>query len=327
MSKYFSRKIAVFAVFLLVISTFGVLVIAEIYGPGKERFEIGTTENIPIPDFVAPVVIKDEKGRLQRNYLPKYVAAGFYPEFVGDSLAHIYSADPAINFPGIKNLPAEQQELALGLQTIPGLSTSVGSYIPGVVAFLRGKTTLAFLLPDLQDRGIEIEDVTNISDKEHEAISRELLRMFRIVVQTPGYLAQFPDTAQLNLKYVSYEEEVAVESSVEMTVKNEPGVYYFKNILDVAGTLQTFWRKVTDVTGKLPLYAPTPGKDFIPTELQVVGLSGFDDSTLLVDELPPVRGVVLTHQIFIGSHQVEYGWQWFGRPEGLYESQIGFLTP
>ena len=55
-------------------------------------------------------------------------------------------------------------------------------------------------------------------------------------------------------------------------------------------------------------------------ELQLVKMTGFDESTDSVKKMPRTEGVVLTHTIHIGSFQAISGWQWFGRPEGLLHS-------
>ena len=61
------------------------------------------------------------------------------------------------------------------------------------------------------------------------------------------------------------------------------------------------------------------------TDSKLTKIAGIDENTE-VDNLPEIEGVEMTHKVFVGSYQVESGWQWFGRPDGLFQArQSGFI--
>ena len=67
-------------------------------------------------------------------------------------------------------------------------------------------------------------------------------------------------------------------------------------------------------------FGPRRGFNDPPTKVRLSKLTGFEPK-IAISDLPQLKGAMLLHHVYLGSYRVTSGWQWAGRPEGLFESQ------
>lgn len=236
-------------------------------------------------------------GELWIPYPEKYVEAGFFPEFVGNG---VWQHGPE-SFPGLLKLSQEDAEIAEALNTRTGYADPVLFSSLGRVMFLKGKP-LAFFVEDLVEAGYDPDNDVQVTNG--------LIDLFHIKIEIPGYEATLPEQAKLHLKYIDHDYDGVLNATLDLNAKS-PGDYYFASRSQVLNTIRTLYSGF-----EARFNARGHGR-----ELKFVNISGFDESTVFVTDLPHIEGAVMTHEIFIGSFQAESGWQWFGRPEGLFQSQ------
>ena len=61
-------------------------------------------------------------------------------------------------------------------------------------------------------------------------------------------------------------------------------------------------------------------------ELKVMKITGFDENSVIVVDLPRIEGVVMTHELYLGSFKVVSGWQWDDRKDSCTPSRRGFCN-
>lgn len=261
-----------------------------------------STRNLPrpVPNFPQPQEVEGEWVMISK---PKFVEAGFYPRFIGNHLA-----DSKEWYPVVSLLNEEDQAIVRTLNKTSGLADPLNDFLPGLVNFLIGKP-LALVYEDLVDAGFDADDPREVR--------RGILAILHVRLEAPGYEVEFPSKAQLHFQYIDHDLDVIIDASAELIAKG-PGDYYFANFLEVRQLFDKIYREI-------PRQHVAWG---LGRELKFVKITGFDESTVEVDELPNIEGVVLTHEVLLGSLGAVSGWQWFGRPEGLMQSQqIGFVQP
>ncbi len=278
-----------------------------------------TADRESISDLPAPAawlehpspVMKD--GTMVVKRTPPYVEAGHSPVNLGISMSR-----SLLNSPAIQSLPEEQREEAFGLYYWMGLAKPIGVWFPGKTGFLED-VPIAFIADDLERLGVDPND--------DRAIGEALLDLFHIKVRIPSYESNLPRRGVLHLKFIDYNRDVIVNGALDM-VERKSGDYYLANRRDACETLEDLVRRMGEERrDSSPTDSQSRYSRILP-ELKIVRFTGFDESAVTVENLPEVEGAVMTHQLFLGSHQLESGWQWFGRPEGLFHSQQpGFLQP
>lgn len=266
-----------------------------------------TARDFPVPDLLLPTPHLGD-GEYIRFFQRREQKAGFTPEW-RDSFVNLEPKEFEEWFPSIAKLPAEQRAQFHNLNEKTGYGDQLTSYFPGdFVNFLKGKA-LAFVLDDLQEAGYEAND-----DK---SVQRGLLKLFHIVVDIPGYEFELPERGTLQMYFIEHDTNEVIDISINM-VEDPPGFYYFEDAEEVYECFSVLDTKFGEVKGE----------NRLGRELKFVSLHGFDESNVIVDDIPSIEGVVLTHEIFFGEWAATAGWQWFGRPLGLYQSlEHGFVRP
>lgn len=234
---------------------------------------------------------------------PQKVQAGTVPAFVGDAY------DPhVVLFPGLARFSdPEEYKIASSLWSTNGVGKSVSRYVLGGAEHL-SKVPIAYVLEDLAEAGA----TTEISDIE--GITRGLLRIFRVVVDTPMYESTLPATAQLHVEYTKTGIEHVVERTFDMELSDNGYL-----ISDLILTLEQI-RTVPDD------FFTAGGAESRGITATMVKMTGFDVESMDIKDMPEVEGVPLVHHVYYGSYRVVSGWQWAGRPPGLQGTQQpGFL--
>lgn len=114
-----------------------------------------------------------------------------------------------------------------------------------------------------------------------------------------------------------HSKDVVLETSIPFTAKQD-GDYYFSNRYNTTKTFIAHEAEAAKIVGET--YFSGKGR-----ELKLTKITGINENTEL-DNLSEIDGIVMTHKVFVGSYQVESGWQWFGRPESLFQArQPGFI--
>lgn len=254
----------------------------------------------PTPKFPQPQEVEGEWVMISK---PKFVQAGFFPEFIGNHFANSEE-----RYPVVSALAKDDQLIAKTLSRTSGLADPLNDFLPGHVNFLEG-VPLAMVFDDLEKSGFD-------TDKPGD-VKTGLLAIFHIQLSVPGHEVDFPKKAQLHFKYIDHDLDVVINAKADMTARSS-GDYYFANFQEVRQLFDKIYREI-------PRQQVAWG---IGRELKFVKFSGFDESTIAVEDLPKIEGVVLTHELRLGTWGAISGWQWFGRPEGLIQSQqIGFVQP
>lgn len=238
---------------------------------------------------------------------PKYVEAGYFPGYVGDEIRKGYSV--------VQTFSQEDREKALQLDWTTGYADPLNDFTGNSTwfGFLEGKS-LAFIVEDLIEEGVDIEDPISI------AIG--MIKLFHVKLETPGFESKFPRNATLHLKLIDHDidhhgEDIILETSLSLKAKDD-GDYYFTNPRRAMKTLQKLEAEAAKITKET--YLSGKGR-----ELKLIKMTGVNEKTT-VENMPKIEGVIMTHKIYFGSFQVESGWQWFGRPDGLFQSrQPGFI--
>ena len=234
---------------------------------------------------------------------PKFVEAGFHPKFIGD---HLASSDDW--YPIVSTLAEEDQAIAKTLNKSTGYADLINDFLPGYVNFLKGKP-IAFVVDDLRKAGYDPDDARDLR--------RGLLAIFHLKIDVADHDVTFPKEARLHFKYIDYDHDVVINAAADMVAK-QPGDYYFANFLEVRQLFDNIYREI-------PRQHVVWG---LGRELKIVKITGFDEDSVKVEDLPRIEGVLMTHEVFLGSWNAVSGWQWFGRPEGLFQSQqVGFVQP
>ena len=238
---------------------------------------------------------------------PKYVEAGYFPTYVGDEIHEGY--------PVVKTFSSEDREKALQLDWNTGYSDPLNLFTGNATwfGFFKGKS-IAFVVEDLLAEGFDPEDPISVATG--------LIELFHIKLATPGFESKFPHKATLHVTLIDHDieyhgKDIVLETSLSLTA-NGDGDYYFSN---PKRAMRTF-RELEAEAAKIAQETYFGGKG---RELKLTKIAGVNAKTE-VDNIPDIEGVVMTHKIFVGSFQAESGWQWFGRPEGLYHArQQGFI--
>lgn len=256
---------------------------------------------------------------------PRNVEAGFTPEW----RQYFYASsdrDITAMYPAIKKLPRNQRRIARSLRPDVGYGELICHYLPGYgqyVSFLRNKP-IAFVLADLKKAGYSYEkNVTNVDlkSKHYKHIAKGLLDIMHIVVEVPGYDHSLPTNVQLNLKYIEHDQDKVIDVEIDL-VAREKGDYYLKDLNEVDSVL------FQELRVAMELFAGGVNQDGYGREIRFVQIQGFNDNTVKIENLPPVEGAVLTHRVYFGSWLATSGWQWYGRPEGVYGTHDdGFVSP
>ena len=236
-------------------------------------------------------------GEISFYVKPLRVGAGTYPKLIGDVFR------PQVDqFPGLLNLnDQEALKIARNLESLEHLdddSRHVSSFLPGLWEPLEG-VPMAYFTTDLVNAGY--------SGKNHDAMEG-LLTLFRVVLSTPNYVTSFPEILHLKIDFQKGEHVESI--SVELFSDYSDGAYRIKNVSEV----------IFDINDISERFGPRKGFTDLGTNIHLSSLSGFDPRSAIHD-LPPIQGTMLIHHIYIGSYRVMSGWQWAGRPSGLYGSQ------
>ena len=231
---------------------------------------------------------------------PLEVQAGSYPNFSGE----VFRPYPE-RYPGYLNLPdRESRDAARKLSEVDGLHRRVSSFFPGGWDPLNG-VPLAFLTKDLQAAGYT-------GTKEDAGIG--LLDIFRIKLSTPEHKSTFPNRLVLHIQFQKGERETTLP--VDMDLYERDGVYGLADRFKVHNEIASIAKSYFGIR---------KGFTDFPTSMRLTKLTGFDPE-LGIEDLPPIKGAMLLHHVYLGSYRVVSGWQWIGRPPGLWGSlQRGFV--
>ena len=290
--------------FLTRLLTLLVIVVIGCVAYGATQGEIKRSKESVLDVPPVPLLLEIPENRI---FPPKYVEAGYFPTYVGDEMRGIY--------PVVETFSPENREKALQLDWTTGYSDPLNFFTGNLTwfGFFKGKS-IAFVVEDLIAEGFDPEDPISVTTG--------LIKMFHIKLETPGFESKFPRKATLHVKLIDHDidyhgKDIVLETSISLTAKDD-GDYYFSNpkkAMKIFKELEAEAAKVAEVT-----YGSGKGR-----ELKLIKITGVNEKTK-VDDIPDIEGVVMTHKIFVGSFQVESGWQWFGRPEGLFQArQQGFL--
>lgn len=239
-------------------------------------------------------------GKNSFYYKPQPVQAGSYPTFIGE----VFRPYPE-RYPGYLDLPdTESRDAARALHKIDGLNRRVSTFLPGGWDALKG-VPLAFLTEDLQSAGY-----TGLVDDA----ALGMLDIFRISLSTPEHETIFPDRTVLHIQFLKGEREESLE--IDMELVSSDGTY---RISDIYETHSELARVLSSYFGI------RRGFEDSPTSMRLTKLTGFDPKTSIIG-LPSMKGAMLVHHVYLGSYRVVSGWQWTGRPTGLWGSlQRGFV--
>lgn len=225
---------------------------------------------------------------------PPIVQAGHSPTFVGEVFQPRFS-----KYPGLLNLKDEASfKLATELSTISGINRRISSFMVAGWDDIKG-VPLAFVIDDLIEAGYsgELHDVRT-----------GLLDIFRIELSTPEHDTVFPTELVLQTEFTKGNKTHT--SYAEMTSDHRDGVYRLRSV-DLS---------LVDLNEVRNEFGPRQGFTDVPTKMRLAKLTGFDPETAISD-LPQIKGAMLIHHVYLGSYRVTSGWQWIGRPDGLFESQ------
>ena len=225
---------------------------------------------------------------------PPIVQAGHSPTFVGEVFRPRFQ-----KYPGLLELKDQASfKTAADLQKIQGLNTRISSFMVAGWDDISG-VPLAFVFEDLIEAGYSGTQTD---------VRTGLLDIFRIELSTPEHKTIFPTELLLHTEYTKGSKSRSTHT--EMVSDHRDGVYRFRSI-DLS--LMELLEIRSD-------FGPRQGFSDVPTKMRLSKLTGFDPNSAIPD-LPPIKGAMLIHHVYLGSFRVTSGWQWIGRPEGLFESQ------
>ena len=242
-----------------------------------------------------------------RVFPEKYVEAGYFPTYVGDEIFTGY--DVALSFSG------RDKKTAMSLEDNRGYGEFLNQFVSGKLGlswfrFLKGKP-LALIVDDLK--------AAKLNAKKFMDVKQGIYELFHIKLETPEYQATFPKQAFLYVKLIDHDihihnEDIVFETCLSLTAKGN-GDYYLTDPTKTISILKDLVRTAGEVVGVSYFTETSKGK-----ELKLARITGVIDQ-VQVEKVPRIEGVVMTHKVFVGSTLFESGWQWFGRPEGLYGAQ------
>lgn len=266
-----------------------------------------TARDFPVPELLLPKPHIGD-GEFVRFFERRKQEAGFVPEW-RDALVNREPNRLEEWFPSIAQLSTEQRAKYYALDEKTGYGDQLISYFPGdFVNFLKGKA-LALVLEDLLAAGYDADD--------DDSVRHGILQLFHIVVDVPGYEFTLPERGTLKLNFIEHDTNDVLDISINM-VKRKLGMYYFEDAEEV----YSLFTILDNVFGEVK------GENRLGRELKIISLNGFNESSVKVIDLPRVEGAVMTHEVCIGEWAATAGWQWFGRPLGLYQSlTLGFVQP
>ena len=226
---------------------------------------------------------------------PPVVQAGHSPVFVGEVFR-----SPFEIYPGLHKLKKDEASFktAMELSTIAGLNTRISSFMVAGWDDIRG-VPLAFVVDDLIEAGYS---------GTHRDVRTGLLDIFRIELSTPEHNTVFPIELLLHTEYTKGDQSYTTIG--EMVSEHRDGVY----------RLQSIDRALMELDNVFDEFGPPQGFKDVPRKMHLSKLTGFDPNVAIKD-LPQIEGAMLIHHVYLGSYRVTSGWQWIGRPEGLFESQ------
>ena len=226
---------------------------------------------------------------------PPAVQAGHTPTLVGEVFLPRHQ-----QYPGLLNMKDEASlQQALQLNSISGLSSHVSSFMIAGWDDIDG-VPLAYVVDDLVEAGY--------SGEMHDARTG-LLDIFRIELLTPEH----DDTVfpQKLLLHTEYRKGDKTHTTVgDMVSDHRDGIYRISSVDLSLMELQEVYNE----------FGPRQGIMDDPTKMRLTKLTGFNPHTA-IPNLPSVKGAMLIHHVYLGSYRITSGWQWIGRPEGLFESQ------
>ena len=226
---------------------------------------------------------------------PPIVQAGHFPTLVGEVFSPRFEM-----YPGLLNFRNDVASFktAIELDTISGLNTHISSFMVAGWDDIRG-VPLAFVAEDLINAGY--------SGEMHD-VKTGLLDIFRIELSTPEHETVFPTALLLHTDYIKGDRSYT--TIAEMVSDHRDGVYRLKSI-DLA------LMELAEVSKE---FGPSQAFNDLPKKMRLSKLTGFNPN-VAIEDLPPIKGAMLIHHVYLGSYRVTSGWQWIGRPEGLFESQ------
>lgn len=281
-----------------------VLIIFGSMACGSPHGEIKRSEESVLDVPPVPLRLEKPKGWI---FPPKYVEAGYFPGYVGDEIHEGY--------PVVETFSPEDREKALQLDWTTGYADRLNDFTGRSTwfGFLKGKSVV-FVVEDLMAEGVDLEDPNSVASG--------LIKLFHIKLETPGFESKLPSEATLHVKLIDHDidhhgKDIVLETTLALQAKND-GDYYFANPKKAMKTFQDLEAEAAEIAEET-FYS---GKG---RELKLIKITGVNDSTK-VENMPEIEGVIMTHKVFFGSFQVESGWQWFGRPDGLFQArQPGFI--
>ena len=216
----------------------------------------------------------------------------------------------------VETFSKENREKALQLDWNTGYADPLNNFTGFATwfGFFKGKS-LAFIVEDLIEEDFDPEDPTSVA--------AGIIELFHVKLETPGYESTFPRKATLHVKLIDHDVEnhgkdIVLETTLTLKAKDN-GNFYFANPKKAMQIFQKLDSEATKITEEP--YVMEKGR-----EIKIVKISGVNEDNIEAKNVPEIEGVVMTHKIFIGTFQVEAGWQWFGRPEGLFQArQSGFI--
>ena len=196
-----------------------------------------------------------------------------------------------VGYEAIDNFTGAERKKAISLGAFGGVGygKSLNRFIGAMTwfNFFKGKS-LALIVNDLKNKGFNPD--------QSRSVQEGIFTLMRVKLETPGHKSSYPSNATLFVN----------------------GEYYLADPIKAMKALQNMESEAHNITGIT--YGGGKGR-----ELKLVRITGINNEAK-VENVPKIEGVVMTHQIYIGSFQVTSGWQWFGRPEGLFQSQQkGFI--
>ena len=239
----------------------------------------------------------------------QYVEAGYFPTYVGDA--------EFVGYEAIDNFTGADKKKAISLERYGsvGYGKSLNQFIYGTswFNFLKGKS-LALIVNDLKKQGY--------NPKQSRSVEEGIFSLMHIKLETPGHKSSYPSKATLFIKLLDHDidfhdHDIVLETALPL-VSGSNGDYYLADPIKAMKTMRNMGLEAHTIVGDT--YVSGKGR-----ELKLVRIAGIDDE-VKVKNVPRIEGVVMTHQIYIGSFQVTSGWEWFGRPDGLFQSQQkGFI--
>ena len=224
---------------------------------------------------------------------PIPVEAGSYPRTGGNVLAPLTD-----QYPALKNYVGAEFETAFRLSENEGMGQRLSAFLPGSYEPIN-RLPIAAIEQDLKDAGYS----GNSSD-----VRAGMLDIFRVELELPGFDSIFPAESILHLEFEKGKTSRILEWKMS---SSENGIYTISDISDAMQDLVTIYEE----------FGARSGFNDSPTEMRILKMTGFEFNSESIDGLPPIVGTPLIHHVYLGSYRLISGWQWAGRPIGLYGSQ------